>query len=236
MIKRIQFATRAAGVPAGVFARSWPQAVAGAAGAPAGVRPSRIAVCLTLPELTGASPRHDGIGLTWFTDAAHLRRFEDWLGTAGGQRLAGAGPAADPGASPVIVAAEQVLRGAGWLEHRWRAGGDKLKHMAIALRAEGLTPAGFSRAWRAHAGRVRQPGAAQATVIPEEARGLAYAQNHPVPRLAGEWAYDGLNEVWFDDLAGLRTRTEWFAANLAGRGDGLVRQSWFIAARETVLA
>jgi len=82
-----------------------------------------------------------------------------------------------------------------------------------------------------------------------EVRGRAYVQNHPDP--AGERVYDAVNEVWFDDLAGLRARVEWFRANLSGpagsgpAGSGpvgsgpaeadLVRQSWFIAVREHVV-
>jgi hypothetical protein len=108
--------------------------------------------------------------------------------------------------------------------------------MAIAVRADGLTPAEFSARWRDHAGRVRRPGAASASVIPESARGRAYVQNHPCPRTTGEWAYDALNEVYFDDEEGLRARIDWFRENLSGQADGdLFGRSWFIAAREEVV-
>jgi len=75
--------------------------------------------------------------------------------------------------------------------------------------------------------------------IPDEVRGRAYVQNHPDP--AGERPYDAVNEVWFDDLAALRARVEWFRAHLSGPADSgpaeadLIRQSWFIAVREHVV-
>jgi hypothetical protein len=216
MIKRISF---------DAYPGAWRDAVAGAAEAPPGVRPVRMAVCLALPGL--CDPKHDRIGIEWFCDAAHLRRFQDWLDASGARRHA------DTAASPVIVATEFVLRGADWLERRWRDGGEKLKHMAIALRASGLTPAEFSERWRNRAGQVRGPGSAAVTVIPDEARGRAYVQNHPCPRSVGAWAYDALNEVYVDDEESLRTRIEWFREHLAGQAErDLVRQSWFIAARE----
>lgn len=98
-----------------------------------------------------------------------------------------------------VVAEEAVIRGADWLERRWRDSGPAYKHMAIAVRADGLTREEFSRRWRSHA------GSAGGSVIPDEARGRAYVQNHV---LRGEC--DAVNEVYFDDLAGLRTRAEWF--------------------------
>ena len=108
--------------------------------------------------------------------------------------------------------------------------------MAIAQRASGLTPAEFSRAWRGRAGQVRRPGAAEVTVIPDDVRGRAYVQNHPQPRTDGEWAYDAVNEVWFDDLESLRTRITWFRENLSGQAEAdLVRRSWFIAVQEQVV-
>lgn len=222
MIKRIRFATRAEDVGVQAFSVAWRRAVAGAAQAPPEVRPSRVVVCTTLPELTGPDPRHDGIGIEWFADAAHLKRFERWLGTE-----VPAPGILDPQASPVVVAEEAVPRGAGWLERRWRDGGDKLKHLAIAVRASALTPAEFSQRWRSHAGTVG------ATVIPDDARGCAYVQNHPLA--TGEWAYDALNEVYFDDVAGLRTRIEWFRDNLRDQAADLVSRSWFLAVREEVV-
>lgn len=237
MIKRIRFATRRQDVPAGAFPGAWRGAVAGAADAPPDVRPSRVAVCTTLPGLTDPGPRHDGIGIEWFADVPHLRRFQEWLATpAGGPLLQRFDTVVDPGTSPVVVAEESVMRGADWLEERWRDGGERLKHMAIALRAADLTPAEFAERWRNHAGRIRRPGEADATAIPDGARGRAYVQNHPRPRTTGEWAYDALNEVYFEDAGSLRARIEWFRANLPGQGqEDLVRRSWFIAAREEVL-
>ncbi|HEX9030986.1 MAG TPA: hypothetical protein VF834_04020 [Streptosporangiaceae bacterium] len=237
MIKRLQFATRNEGLSHAAFLAAWPQAVAGAIGVPPEVRPARIAVCTTLPELTGPDRKHDGIGIEWFTDAAHLGRFLAWLDSPDGHSLQReVARVVSRAASPVVVADESVLRGADWLEQRWRDGGEKLKHMAIALRATGLTPGEFAQRWRSRPGQIRRPGAAEVTIIPDDARGHAYVQNYPRPLAAGEWAYDALNEVYFDDVASLRTRIEWFSENLAGQAEeDLVRQSWFIAAREEVV-
>jgi hypothetical protein len=238
VIKRVRFVTRKRGLAAEAFTAAWPDAVAAAAGAPPDMRPSRVAFCVTLPDLTGPDPKHDGIGIEWFADADHLRRFQRWLESADGQGLRQQADAVVDGqASPAVVADECVLRGADWLERRWQDGGEKLKHMAIALRASGLTPAEFSQRWRSRAGQIRRPGIAEPTPIPEHARGLAYVQNHPLPRAAGEWAYDALNEVWFDDAPSLRARIEWFRENLAGQAEeDLVRRSWFIAVREEMVA
>jgi hypothetical protein len=207
VIKRIRFAP-------------WSPAVAEA---PAEVRPVRITVSTTMPELTGPDPRHDGFTAEWFADAVHLARFESWCAAGKGQSAEAAGP--------VIIVDEHVLRGADWLEGRWRDGGPKLKHLAMALRREDLSAAEFAERWKDHA------GFSGSSVIPDAARGLAYVQNHPVPRSDGEWAYDAVNEVWFDDLEGLQARIEWFAVNPPDhRADDLFRQSWFLAAREDVVA
>jgi hypothetical protein len=236
VIKRLSFATRRKEVPAQAFSAAWPRAVAAATAAPPDVRPSRIAACLALPGPAGLVSKHDGIGIEWFADAGHLQRFLQWLGTPDGRLPPQAELVADHDASPVIVADECVLRGADWLEQRWRGAGPKLKHMAIAVRASGLTPAEFSQAWRSRAGQIRRPGAAAVTAIPDDARGRAYVQNHPCPRTAGEWAYDAVNEVYFDDVASLRTRIAWFRENLSGQAEAdLVRQSWFIAVSEEVV-
>ena len=86
-------------------------------------------------------------------------------------------------------------------------GGAKLKHMALARRAAGLSPAEFSRAV-AEPRRPGRPGGERrpVTAIPDEACGVApTCRTTRRPRPAGEWAYDAVNEVYFDDLEGLRT-------------------------------
>jgi len=120
------------------------------------------------------------------------------------------------GGSPEVE--ERVLRGADWLDRRWREGGVRFKHMALSRRAAGLTAAEFSARWAAHG---------RGTPVPEEVRGQAYAQNHPL--IPGR--YDAINEVWFDDLDGLRRRVDWFSANPIG-DPGLFGESWFLAVRE----
>jgi hypothetical protein len=191
--------------------------VAAALDAPAEARPLRVAFCTVLPDAM-PEPKHDAVGLGWFADRAHLARFDAWLSVADEDEL-------------VIAAEENVLRGADWLERRWIDGGDKLKHMAIAQRAEGLGRAEFHDLWRRRAGRVG------ATPIPEDAKGRAYVQNHPLPRMDGDWAYDAVNEVYFDDLDGLRRRIAWFADALGDTTEqDLVKESWFLAAREEVLS
>jgi len=47
--------------------------------------------------------------------------------------------------------------------------------------------------------------------IPDDVRGLAYVQNHPVVVDGHEWAFDAVNEVWFERLDHLRLRQAWFA-------------------------
>lgn len=228
MIKRIRFATQAEDVD--WFDVRWRDAATGAASAPEGVRPSRIAVCTVLPDVT-PDPAYDGIGLEWFDDAAHVARFETWLGSPEGKRVDDVlAEAVDPETSPVLLAEPHVMRGQDWLDQRWRDGGSKLKHMAIARRADGLTPARFAELWGSRAGKVGT------VVIPDEARGLAYVQNRPTPD--GDWAYDAVNEVYFDDVDGLRTRIEWFARNLEQQGGetDLVSEAWFVAVREELLS
>lgn len=224
MIKRIRLMTHA--VSDDRCAAAWRAAAIAALSAPPDVRPARAAACTALPDIL-PDPPFSAIGLEWFTDAAHLARFASWLASSHGAAVSQALSDADH----VIVAREHSLRGADWLERRWREGGAKLKHMAIARRAEGLTPAEFSDRWRDRAGRV-------GTVpIPERARGLAYVQNHPLPEDRAGWAYDAVNEVYFDDLQGLRTRIAWFAEHFdrAGEAD-LIGESWFVAVREEALS
>lgn len=223
MIKRIRLMSHTAADER--CAAAWRAAATAALSAPPDVRPVRAAACTALPDIL-PDPRFDAIGLEWFADAAHLARFESWLASPHGSALS----EALSGGGEMVVAREHALRGVDWLERRWQEGGAKLKHMAIARRAEGLTPAQFSDRWRNRAGRVG------AVPIPEQARGRAYVQNHPLPKAGPGWPYDAVNEVYFDDLDGLRTRIAWFAEQFDRVGeDDLVAESWFVAVREQAL-
>lgn len=176
----------------------------------------RLAVCTAIEGLLDHPAPYAGCVIEWFENEVALERAEP--------------------CGEAIVADEVVLRGADWLAARWARGGTAFKHMALARRARGLTPAEFSDRWRNRAGQITTAGGAATVAIPAEARGLAYAQNHPRPRAAGEWPYDAVNEVWFDDLDSMRTRIDWFRANLVvGADDDLVSESSFLAVREEVV-
>ncbi|HEY6532315.1 MAG TPA: hypothetical protein VIY72_08435 [Acidimicrobiales bacterium] len=173
--------------------------------------PVRVVRCVALPDLT-PDPFAEVVTVEWF---------ETPLGAGS---LAG-----DEGDLGDVVIEEHVVRGLEWLDARWRDDGDRFKHMAFARRAPSLTVAEFASRWRSHAGTL---GGAS---IPEEIKGRAYAQNLPVPRAAGEWPFDAVNEVWFDDLDGLRRRVEWFQQYHEPTGDDLFGPSVFLAVRETVV-
>jgi hypothetical protein len=227
VIKRIRLATSKSGLGHEEFSGRWGDAVAAAATAPAPARPARLTVATALRDVA-ASQRYDGVALEWFTDEAHLLRFEAWLRTPDGQgtqRLLDAAVELD--ASPVVVADERVARGADWLERRWRGAGPKLKQLAIATRADGLTLPQFLDLWRGRAGMI---GAAP---IPEAFRGLAYVQNHPRVMAGRDWAYDAINEVYFDEVDSLLARIAYFERELTGQAESdLVGANWFLAVRE----
>jgi hypothetical protein len=234
VIKQIEFATRRSNVSPTEFAEVWRTVASAGAEAPPEIRPRRITLCTTLPE-EGVAQRHDGVILRWFDDRHHLEAFEQWS-IAAAAEAGQQGAVIDLASSAVVVAEEVVQRGADWLEERFREGGEKLKHMAIARRAANLSPAEFSAMWRGRAGTVRRAGDSKTTAIPEEARGLAYVQNHPLPREDGEWPYDAVNEVYFDDLESLQRRVAWFAANLGGTAEeDLIGENWFLSVREEVV-
>ncbi len=234
MIKRIRFATRHPELPGEDFADRWRSVFALTSEAPVNVRAARSAVCTSLPEIL-PRPVHDGVGIEWFRDIGHLGRFQQWLASPAGGPVTGRLEAAvDIAASPVMLADELVMRGDAWLDERWRRGGEKVKHMALARRAEGLTEAEFSERWKGRAGTI-STGTGAAVPIPERARGLAYVQNHP-RRGTGVNPYDALNEVYFDDVDSLQARIDWFDQNLRDRAEAdLVSRSWFVAASEELL-
>lgn len=219
MIKRIRLISGSAADDAAASTLC-DRAVAATA-APLDVRPVRIALCVALPDVL-PDPRFAAVGIEWFRGVGHLERFASWLaalnGSAGGRT------------DEILTAHEHALRGADWLERRWRDGGTRLKHMAVARRAAGLSSVQFSEKWRNRAGRV---GAVR---IPDRARGQAYVQNHPLAEAGADSPYDAVNEVYFDDVDGLRARIAWFAANSSQAAeDDLVGESWFVAVREELL-
>jgi hypothetical protein len=230
LIKRIRLATGKRGLGREEFCGRWRDAVATAASAPQAARPIRITVATTLPEVV-ADQRYEGVGLEWFTDRGHLLRFESWLGTPDGQasqRLMS--EAVELDASPVVVTDERVVRGTDWLERRWQDAGPKLKQLAIATRADGLTLSQFLDLWRSRAGMI---GAAP---IPAAFRGLAYVQNHPRVEADRDWAYDAINEVYFDEIDSLLARIAYFERELTGGSEtDLVRANWFLAVREELI-
>jgi len=230
LIKRIRLVAGKSDLDHAEFSRRWRAAVAAAATAPEPARPVRLTVSTALREVD-ADQRYDGVALEWFTDAAHLLRFEAWLRTPDGQRPERLlSEAAEPGASPVVVADERVARGADWLKGRWRDGGPKIKQLAIARRADSLTLPQFLDLWRSRAGKIG------ATPIPAALRGLAYIQNHPRVMAGRDSAYDAINEVYFDDADSLLARMAYFERELAGGGENdLVAANWFLAVREELI-
>jgi hypothetical protein len=230
LIKRIRLATSKNGLGPEEFSRRWRDAVAGVASAPEPARPARLTVSVAVREVA-ADQKYDGVALEWFTDEEHLLRYETWLAAADGQeqeRLLG--EAIDLAASPVVVSDERVVRGADWLDQRWQDAAPKLKQLAIAKRAARLTLPQFLDLWRSRAGKI---GSAP---IPEAFRGLAYVQNHPRAMAGRDWAYDAVNEVYFDDAESLLARIEYFERELNDRGeDDLISANWFLAVREEPL-
>ena len=179
-------------------------------------RPRRLAVNRVLTDRSDPGTGIDAVVVEWLAVGATV-------------------PANGPDLAPSMAVEEVVLRGADWLEERWRSGGPRYKHLALATRSSALTPAQFAEAWRTHAGSVSSSSCGPAVPIHEEALGRAYVQDHPVLGAGGPAApYDGLNEVWFDDLAGLDARRAWFAENEVGRtDDGLFAPATYLAVIET---
>lgn len=224
MIKRIRFVSRRAGLSPDGFAAAFPRAVACMDGVPEPLRPRRGVACTRLVDLGGGSD-HDGVSMEWFADLTALRRYE----AVAAPSVEPLNAAIEPAATVRLIAEELTLRGAAWLADRWTQG-TKFKHMALARRAAGLSPAEFSARWRGKQGTV---GAAIS--IPEEARGRAYVQNHPLA-CRREWAYDAVNEVYFDDLDALRARIAFFEPlDVTSAEAGFVRSPRFLAVIEHVV-
>lgn len=225
MIKRLVLVQRRSDADPAAFAAAV-RAGAQQAAACELASPLRVSVAFVDAERTPGVPRHDAMVIAWFADGVSAQQHES---------LVPADAIAGPhGSRPVeVMAHEAVLRGEAWLADRWQHGGMRLKHVALAQRAEGLSPAEHASRWKAQAGAVSTASAAVA--IPPEAKGSAYVQNHPLPRDDGEWAYDAVNEVYLEDDTALARRLDWFAANVGegtGVRDSLVRASWFLVLHE----
>jgi hypothetical protein len=234
MIKRFRFVTRRAGLSDHDFAAAFVAAVTLIGHGPSTVRPLRAVACTTMRGIHGTEAPCDGISIEWFADLEALKRFEAWLDSEDRRRGASVANVIEPSVSSQFIAEEQVMRGADWLARRWASGAVKVKHMALARRAAGLSVEAFSERWRNKAGTVT--AAAAPIVIPEAAKGLAYVQNHPLPRDATEGRYDAVNEVYFDDLEAMRARLDFFRQNDVGRAEAaLVSEATFVAVAERVV-
>lgn len=179
--------------------------------------PLRAAICHVIPDAQGPKAPHAAIGITWFKDLAALRGYED------------------NDSDGVIIAEEHILRGADWLEQRWRDPKPKYKHMALARRAASLSAVEFSERWRRRPGRIGGGTAAATLEIPAAARGHAYIQNHPIAG-STDAMYDAINEVYFDDIASMRARIAFFANHNAVQHDSdLVSEARFVIVEEQLL-
>ena len=168
-----------------------------------------LAVPVDLAELP--PPRFAAVDVQWFTDVDEALANDAWLAAVAPEigpdsRVLAAG-------SCRVVAEEVVRRGQDHLAARWRAGGDRLKMMSFGRRHPSLSPEEFSARWRNEAGRLG------GEAIPDDVRGSAYVQNHPVPLDDGhEWPLDAVNEVYVERIDDLRRRAAWMAARLDAVG------------------
>jgi hypothetical protein len=195
--------------PPGALRERWSRALGGAARRD---RPFRVAVAeaLTLPDLP--PPRFTAVDIQWFTGVPAALANDTWLRSAAPDLV-------DEG-SCRVVAEEVVVRGRDYLDARWQGGGERYKMMSFGKRSPRLTLEEFSARWRSEAGRLGDQA------IPEDVRGLAYVQNHPVPLDGHEWPFDAVNEVYVERLDDLHRRGAWFAARqeaaLRSRAEGFM--------------
>jgi hypothetical protein len=160
--------------------------------------PYRVTVATPVEADDLPEPPFAAVDLQWFADAeAALRQVDPELGVGKWE----------------IVAEELVLRGDDYLRNRWEAGGPRYKMMSFGRRNPALTPEEFSARWRGHAGQLGTER------IPDDVRGLAYVQNHPVPVEGRSWPLDAINEVYMERLDDLRRRHAYLAARQPSADD-----------------
>ncbi|HEX6421602.1 MAG TPA: hypothetical protein VFZ77_24065 [Acidimicrobiales bacterium] len=166
-----------------------------------------LGTALTLPGLP--PPPFAAVEILWFDDDAGVR------------------PGPRPEVGAVVVAVEEVVvRGADALAARWVDGGERFKMMSFGRRSPALTRAAFVERWRAEAGRLGGDR------IPEDVRGVAYVQDHP---LGADPPLDAINEVWFERIDDLRRRAEWFAARPVPADLMSPTECWSACLREVVV-
>jgi hypothetical protein len=205
---------------AAALGERWARALA--SGSSPDGRPMRVAVCEPLSQPGFPAPGYAAVDLQWFADPEDAWRNEGWVAAAG---------LADDVGTVRLVVEEVVARGGDYLDARWSGGGERLKMMSFGRRNPALTPGEFSARWRGHAGSL---GGA---TIPEDVRGLAYVQDHPVPVEGREWPLDAVNEVTFERLDDLRRRRDWFAARPDAAGDLMSpTEVWSLFVRERLIS
>ena len=157
----------------------------------------RVAVGAPLRMADFPAPGFAAVDVQWFAGLDGALANDAWLRAAAPGGLGVGDDGIGPG-SWRVVAEEVVLRGEAHLRARWAAGGERYKMMSFGRRNPALSAAAFSERWRGHAGSLG------GSSIPEDVRGSAYVQNHPVPLDGCEWPLDAVNEAYLDDLDGLR--------------------------------
>ncbi len=199
MFKVLRFLDGQPGL-AETLASHWAQAL--------GARPSdppvRVSVAAPLTEAGFPPPPFAAVDIQWFTDRGAALETDARLTAANPELRIGSSLLG--GSSCSVVAEEVVMRGEDYIDLRWQTGGDRLKMMSFGKRNPRLTLEEFLERWRGQAGRLG------GEAIPEQARGLAYIQNHPLLLEGHAWPFDAINEVYFDHLEHLRERQAYFAA------------------------
>jgi hypothetical protein len=174
--------------------------------------PTRVTLSTAL-HLDGLPPpAFAAVDVLWFADEAAALDHDGWLRRHAPALVLGDGSCA-------VVVEEVALRGD-------RSPVGSYRMMSFGRRNPGLSRAGFLARWRLESGRLG------GEAIPDDVRGLAYVQDHPV---GDDVAFDAVNEVWFDRLDDLRRRADWFAARPIPSDLMSPAECWSLYLREEVL-
>ena len=204
MRKQFDLVRRRAALTVEEFTSSFVAALAGAdvvRAADGGIR--RVVVGRVLEPRPDVERPFDALVETWVDDQTDLavwgEPFGEWLRTDVSDLV-------DGPASLSLCVKELPLRGADYLARRFasRDPARVVKSYSFSHRADGLTLTEFSQLWRTHHG----PLAGQR--MPPAVQGFAYVQNHALPVQSGEPAFDGVAEIYLQDVETYRRRLEWF--------------------------